>query len=529
MRRILDGQLRTPLVILAGAALLLAGAGAVVMSTAFQQQTVARVLGPEAPIDAGAYDAADIDSNNSPTLERNPARPANLALVNRIDTPRYRCALHASFDGGATWTRTQIPLPAGEEPKCFAPDAAFARDGTLHVSFVTLAGRGNEPHAVWTAHSTDGGRTLSPPAKALGPLAFQVRLAVDRHNDRLYLTWLQGDEIGFLRFAHVGNPIMSARSDDGGATWRAPVRVSNPARARVIAPSPAVGPKGELYVLYLDVGDDRLDYEGGHNGEGGPPYSGRYSLVLGRSTDGGTTWGDSVADTAIAPIGRFVVFYPAYPSIAVDQRSGRIYAAFHDARAGDADVSLWSLAGDGRKDWRGPARVNDTREHDGTAQYMPRVAVAPDGRIDVVYYDRRADSANVANSVSLQSSEDEGESFGRRLKLSSKSFDSRIGFGAKHGLADLGSRLALVSDDRRALAVWTDTRAGTQASNKQDLARAVVGFSDPARLSETAKGALRYGGLALTLLGLAAIVLALVGARTRSRRSPPERVVRDAP
>lgn len=112
--------------------------------------------------------------------------------------------------------------------------------------------------------------------------------------------------------------------------------------------------------------------------------------------------------------------------------------------------------------------------------------------------ERRED--NVANSVSLQSSEDEGESFGRRLKLSSKSFDSRIGFGAKHGLADLGSRVALVSDDRRALAVWTDTRAGTQASNKQDLAHAVVGFSDPARLSETAQGALRYGGLALTLL-----------------------------
>lgn len=71
---------------------------------------------------------------------------------------------------------------------------------------------------------------------------------------------------------------------------------------------------------------------------------------------------------------------------------------------------------------------------------------------------------------------------------------ARIGFGAKHGLADLGGRLALVSDDRRALAVWTDTRAGTQASNKQDLARAVVGFSDPARLSETAKGVCATAG-----------------------------------
>ena len=41
-------------------------------------------------------------------------------------------------------------------------------------------------------------------------------------------------------------------------------------------------------------------------------------------------------------------------------------------------------------------------------------------------------------------------------------------------MPDLGSRLALSSDDGRALALWTDARAGTVASNKQDLAGAVV-------------------------------------------------------
>ena len=517
--RIRDALLRTPLGTVAGVAALLAGAGAVVMSTALQQRTAARVLGPDAPLDAGAFDPADIDANNSPTLDRNPARPGNLAVTNRIDTPRFACALHVSFDGGVSWSRTRIPLPPAEEPKCFAPDLGFARDGTLHVSFVTLQGRGNVPHAVWTATSTDGGRTLSKPVKALGPLAFQVRLVVDRRApDRVYLTWLQGRDIGFLRFSRPGNPIMSMRSDDGGTTWRPPVRVSNPARARVIAPSPALGPKGQLYVLYLDLGDDRLDYEGGHNGEGGPPYRGRYRLVLGRSIDGGRSWGESVADAGIMPIGRFVVFFPPYPSIAVDQRSGRVYAAYHDARLGDSDVWLWSLAGDGGTDWRGPVRVNDTRTRDGTTQYMPRLAVAPGGRVDVAYYDRRRDRADVANGVTLQSSDDEGRSFGPSLALSTRAFDSRIGFGGKHGLADLGSRLGLVSDDRRALAVWTDTRAGTRATNKQDLARAFVAFSAPERLSATAKDLLRYGGLALVLLGLVVLARVLTGVRVRSER-----------
>jgi hypothetical protein len=77
----------------------------------------------------------------------------------------------------------------------------------------------------------------------------------------------------------------------------------------------------------------------------------------------------------------------------------------------------------------------------------------------------------------LQSSTDGARSFSSRVRLTDRSFDSRIGFGAERGMPDLGSRLGLLSDRRRALALWTDTRAGTQASNKQDLARAVVVMS----------------------------------------------------
>lgn len=40
-------------------------------------------------------------------------------------------------------------------------------------------------------------------------------------------------------------------------------------------------------MLYLDVKDDRLDYEGLHDGAGGKPYDGEWELVLGRSEDRG--------------------------------------------------------------------------------------------------------------------------------------------------------------------------------------------------------------------------------------------------
>src|SRR5205085_8380306 len=119
-------------------------------------------------------------------------------------------------------------------------------------SYVTLQGRGNTPSAAWIASSRDGGRTLSAPRRATGPLAFQVRIAADpARAGALYLTWVQARAVGQLRFSAPGNPVMLSRSTDGGRHWSTPVRVSSPSRERVLAPSPAVGPRGELYVLQL--------------------------------------------------------------------------------------------------------------------------------------------------------------------------------------------------------------------------------------------------------------------------------------
>ena len=496
-----------------GASLALLGVGAVILSGSFDDPPEVELVGRDAPVNVGATSARDISAHNSPTLVRNPVRRANLAVANRIDTPFFSCALHVSLNGGKSWSRTPIPAPRGEEAKCFSPDVAFTRDGTLHLSFVTLRGRGNVPNAVWIASSTNGGRKLSQPKRVHGPLAFQVRLVADTvRRRRLYMTWLQGTDVAPLKFTTTQNPIQAVRSDDGGASWSRPTQVNDGSRRRVVTPAPAVGPKGELYVLYLDLGEDTLDYAAGHNGLGGPPYPGRFTLVLNRSRDGGATWFEEVVDSQVRPIHRFVVFFPPSPSLAIDGSSGRIYVAFHDRRTGDPDVWLWSLL-PGSSGWDGPTRVNDTKERDGTWQYLPKLSVAPNGRLDALYYDRRNDRRNVMNQVSLQSSIDNGQTFTPAEPLASRSFDSRIGFGAKEGLPDLGSRLGLISDDRWALGLWTDTRSGTPATQKQDLAAAVVSVTEPERLSATVEDALRYGGIALALAGLATIGLWLTGRR----------------
>lgn len=465
------------------------------------------------PVNAGSRDQGDISANNSPSLAMNPRRPANLAIVNRVDSPRFTCGLHVSQDGGARWSSLELPIPRGEQPKCFAPDVTFASDGKMYVSYVTLAGTTNAPNAVWLVRSTDGGRTLSAPTRVSGPQAFGVRLTTDpQRPQRVYLTWLQPETIGLYLFSGSDNRIVVTRSDDGGQRFGRRVRVSAPERTRVLAPSPAVGPDGALYVLFLDVGDDRLDYEGGHNSSGGPPYGGRFSLVLGRSTDSGATWQESLVDDGVVPTRRFIAFLPPTPSLAVDPDSGRIFVAFEDGRNRPSDVYVWSLA-PGEARWEGPTRVNDTDDEDRTTQYLPKLAVAPGGRLDVSYYDRRGDPRDVRNHVSVQSSFDGGESFSAHVNVSDQSFDSRIGAGSENGLPDIGSRIALASGPDAVLAAWTDTRAGTVDSNKQDIAFARAAVNDAGGLPGWVQALLLVAGIGLLLAGAARLVL---GARARA-------------
>jgi len=328
---------------LLGLWLIVVGPVAVIVSGSFDEPPTVRAVGRDAPVNRSARSAEDISAHNSPTVVRNPARPESLAVASRIDTPFFSCALNVSVDAGATWRQTPVPAPKGEEAKCFRPDVAFSADGTLHLAFVTLGGRGNTPHALWVSRSEDGGRTLSDPVRVHGPLTFQTRLAADPVNPkRVFLTWLQGLEVGIFKFAGPGNPILVARSDDAGATWSKPARVNTGKRGRVVTPSPVVGRDGRLYILYLDLGQDRLDYEGGHRARGGAPYNGRYSLVLTRSRDGRNGWEESVVDERLRAIERFIVFLAPAPSLAID-RDGRVYAAFHDNRFGDPDVLVWSF------------------------------------------------------------------------------------------------------------------------------------------------------------------------------------------
>lgn len=255
----------------------------------------------------------------------------------------------------------------------------------------------------------------------------------------------------------------------------------------------------EVVVGALDLGDDRLDYEALHESQGGPPDDGRWRVVAWSSTDGGATFEPvaTVADGLVIPQ-RIIVNLGPRPGFARDPKSGRLYATWDAGRDDDRDVFL-SWSDDGGRAWVPAMRVLPRL---GT-QTLPAVSVAPDGRVDLVFYDRGREPEDVLAEVVLASSWDGGRSF-KASTVSNRSFDSGIGFGSAQGIPVIASQMAAVSEPERAVVFWTDTRKGTVDTNRQDIAFAAVTVEAPTPTRWLLVGfgcALLVGGMVLILLG----------------------------
>jgi hypothetical protein len=401
---------------------------------------------------------AIIDANNSPTLVRNPQRPPNLVVAQRVDRPRFSAGIEWSGDGGTSWQATALPLPAGLD-RPYAPDIAFGPDGTLYVLYVNLTGPGNVPDNLWLARSHDGGASLDQPVRVTGRLTFQARMVVIPGDGAVVITWLQAADVGLLRLSGPPSPVVAVRSTDGGHTFSQPVQVSDPQRSRVGAATPIVDAHGTVVVLYEDFKDDRRDFE---NLEG-PAWDGAFALVVSRSADEGRSFGRGVeVDSNVLTTRRFLVFLPDFPSIAAGP-DRRLYVAWGDGGSGHEEV-LVRRSDDGGQTWSPRRHVQPAG--DGTSQTLPRAAAAPDGRLDVVFLDWFSDGRIHAR---LASSHDGGRAF-QTVRLSSSPSDARVGPSSASYLGiDFGSRLGIVASDGGVDAVWTDTRNGTVDTGRQDV------------------------------------------------------------
>ncbi len=480
-----------------------------------------RAVARDAPVEAArevpvtAQDLRVQPANNSPALAVDPTEERFVALAARLDNPDFGCTLHVSGDGGRSWQPANpVPrLPAGAD-KCYAPEIAFDNQGVLYYLFLGLRGRGNEPMGAFLTTSSDRARSFTPPRRILGPLNYMVRLAIDPttgERGRIHLVWLKASSdppLGGLPTSP--NPILAAHSDDGGRSFSPPVRVSDPDRARVVAPAVALGPDQAVHVLYYDLEEDAIDYQGLE----GPRWRGTWSLVAASSHDGGRSFDEGVVvDGDVVPPERVLLVFTMPPASLAADATGRLFAAWYDGRNGDWDVFL-RLSPDGGRSWQEPIRLNDDETGNGRHQYLPRLSVAPGRRLDAIFYDRRDDPQNLRNHVYFTFSDDGGESFSSNRRLTSQSSDSRVGISypipSARGLIEFGSRLALFSSDARALAAWTDTRNNPDSIQQEIFATAVDFPVQTLGLSWIVTAT-------IVALALAAVALAVTRGRRRRR------------
>ncbi|HEV2767482.1 MAG TPA: sialidase family protein [Acidimicrobiales bacterium] len=443
---------------------LAAVAGVVLVVVAVQPRPAALERGNTVVVN---LDRPGIAAHNSPAVAVHPRRPEVLVVADRIDTPRFSCSIWRSTNGGVTWESLPLPL-APEQPNCHAPDVAFTDTGDLLVLSTATGGRFNQPVGVWL-HRFREDQPEGAPVVVAGPEAFHARLATE--GTRVLVTWVQAGPAAAevpLGFPPPPNPVVLARSDDGGRSFGSPVKVSADDRL-LLQPTVLFGPGGRVVIGALDLGADHSDYEARHGGQGGPPSDEPWRVVSWTSDDRGATFGPAavVADGVVPP-SRIIVNLGPTPGFAWDMGSGRLYSVWDEGRADSRDVFL-AHSDDAGQTWS-PARAVLPRPG---AQYLPAVGVAPGGRVDVAFYDRSADPADVLAEVTLASSNDGATTF-VATTVSATAFDSRIGFGSAQDLPQLGSQLAVVSQEDRALSFWADTTRGSVATNIQDLAMAAV-------------------------------------------------------
>ncbi|MDQ4070011.1 MAG: glycoside hydrolase, partial [Actinomycetota bacterium] len=197
--------------------------------------------------------------------------------------------------------------------------------------------------------------------------------------------------------------------------------------------------------------------------------------IYGRLTDGGRTWARTDIDPGYQE-------YPRHPVIAADPNSDRLYVLWHGSPENEnlplkfddkdrADVFL-RVSTNGGRSWSERQRVND---EDRANHAHPGISIAPNGRVDIAWYDGRLSPkppVNVGDEAGLQdvymtSSTDGGRTFGPSVRMTDRSIDRSIGVWSNN--VNSAAPVGITSTDDVVYVAWQDTRNGDPLTQAEDV------------------------------------------------------------
>jgi hypothetical protein len=404
-----------------------------------------------------------------PAIAVNPRNPREVVAA-------FQDNAHISFstDSGHHWQAASGIAP---ENYHVSGDVSVAFDNRGHAIVCYMAfdklGRfnywahGAERNGLFVRRALDGGTTweanhipiIEHPTKPGIPWEDKPYIVADDtdgpHGGNLYVGW--------TRWTLADSQILLARSTDGGLTWSAPLEINGRRglprddNGALEGFAGAVGSDGTLYTVWSS--------------------SGKLQFTLSR--DGGQTFAP-VRDIIETGPTMFQVqdFSRAngFPQIAVDRRAGKgstLYVSWSDYTNGGLDVYC-ATSTDGGRTWAAPVRVNNDAIHNGADHFFQWMAADPvTGDVDILFYDRRADPKNRAQTVTLARSTDGGRSL-VNYAWTSEAFqtDDSVFMGDYSGIAAYGGRV---------YGIWTEQPKGAAGSKSRGtiVRVGVADFSRP--------------------------------------------------
>ena len=339
-----------------------------------------------------------------------------------------------STNSGVSWTSGQLAMPINAISSismvdAFDPSVTYDAMGNAFIAHIaTDFDWTNGPESGLYVHrSANAGATWSIPVTvSLDSGAMAASDTNFRFNDRcqikadiglsspkknnVYVTWIK--DRGWNLSRPLSDIYFSA-STDNGASFSMPVQVNNSTNDLGNLPIHAIASNGDIYLLWVD-----------YNVQTG----GTGVLFLDRSTDGGTTWGtDLVVDTIQLPplnLNGSGVRAKGAAIIRTDPTNSSTlyiaYAADPDTLGPDEGDIFFIRSANAGVTWSTPLRVND---NSGTTdQVLPWMEVAPNGIIDIAWYDRRNDPLDQMWDVYGSTTIDGGLNFAANTKVNATSF-----------------------------------------------------------------------------------------------------------